>query len=259
VRRLLGALVVAMLVAGCVGSSEPAAPADPQPCGQVFNAVRCLVMTDSAATQLKTTREDITVLEVIPEPTPDVRDGETILTTRSGGPPIDVRVTRADGSTQVISMNCGGVAPMSNPACQDDPHVSTSSMLDGGYYDTLAESSPVPSLSPDALAEATTLRVDRLDVPIDHVGPYEVHVGELDVPNGVLTSVDFSLVDDWPPGVTILEGIRLDIRTLDGEPIENIYEHGWRDGTERVVAVLVFDVAHHDAGAVLSVRDVVVR
>jgi hypothetical protein len=39
----------------------------------------------------------------------------------------------------------------------------------------------------------------------------------------------------------------------------NIYDHGWIEGTERVEAILEFDVLHHDPGAVLSIADVVVR
>lgn len=247
-------LAATALVAGCVASAEPA---QPQPCREVFNAVRCLAMTDYAAFQLKVQREDIVAIDVLPEPTPEIKDGETILNMRSGGPPIDVRVTMTDGSTQLTSMNCVGIA--SHPACLDDPHLSTGSVMDGGYYDRPCCPSPVPSPASDAMAEATALEIDRLDIPIDHVGRYEVRVGEADLPDGILTTVDFALVDDWPPGVSILEGVRLEIRTLGGEPIRNIYEHGWREGTERVVAILVFDVFRYDPGAVLAIRDVVVR
>ena len=103
---------------------------------------------------------------------------------------------------------------------------------------------PVPSAAPDALADATELRIDRLDIPIEHTGPNEIELGEVLLPNGLLTTADFALVDDWPAGITILEGrVDLEIRsTVDGKPIWNIYEHGWREGTERVEAVLVFDV-----------------
>lgn len=249
-------LAVTAVLAGCIASGEPA---QPQPCRQVFNAVRCLAMTDYAAAQLEVSREDIAAIDVLPEPTPEVRDGVTILQTRSGGPPIDVRVTMTDGSTRLTSMNCVGIA--SHPACVDDPHLSTGSVMDGGYYDRPCCPSPVPSPAPDALAEATALQIDRLDIPIDHVGPYEVGLGEALLPNGILTTLDFALVDDWPPGVTILEGVGLEIRSLGagGEPIRNIYEHGWREGTERVVAILTFDVFRFDPGAVLSIRDVVVR
>jgi hypothetical protein len=106
------------------------------------------------------------------------------------------------------------------------------------------------------------LRVARLDIPIDHTGRYGVPIGEARLPNGILTDADLALVESWPAGVSILDGgVGLEIRSLDdgGAPIRNIYEHGWRPGTERVQAVLVFDVAHFDPGATLGVKDVVVR
>ena len=119
-----------------------------------------------------------------------------------------------------------------------------------------------PSITPEALAQAISLRIPRLDIPVDHTGRYEVPVGEARLPNGILTSADFALVEPWPAGVSILDGgVRLEIRALDdgGTPIRNIYEHGWRPGTERVEAVLVFNVAHFDPGATLGVKDVVVQ
>ena len=45
----------------------------------------------------------------------------------------------------------------------------------------------------------------------------------------------------------------------DGKRILNIYDHGWREGTERAKAALVFDVFRYDRGATLAIRNVVVR
>jgi hypothetical protein len=45
----------------------------------------------------------------------------------------------------------------------------------------------------------------------------------------------------------------------EGETITNIYDQGWRPGTERVQVVLVFDVAHFDPGETPGIRDVDVR
>jgi hypothetical protein len=261
VRRLGAAVLVAALVlAGCdaVAGIFPG-PARAEPCGQHFNAVRCLAMTDTAAQQLHTTREDVVAVEIAPDPTPEVRDGVTILQTRGGAAPIVLLVTLRDGSTHQVSM-CGGIP--SGPACADDPHVELHAMsLEGGYHDVPEGSSPVPSAAPDAVAMATELRVDRLDIPIDRIGPHEIVVGEAWLPNGLLTTADFALVDDWPQGVTILEGgVSLEVRSqLDGKMIWNIYEHGWREGIEGVEAVLVFDVFRFETGATLSIQDVVVN
>ena len=257
---VVAGLTIVFIVAGCDALANlVTAPAPtPQPCGQVFNAVRCLAMTDKAAFQLHTTREDISAIVVVPEPTPEVRDGVTILQTRSGGPPIDLLVTLADGTIHQTTLFCVGVN--TEPACVDDPHLDAHSIsLDGGYFDRTADATPVPSAAPDAIAEATELRIDRLDIPIDHTGPNEVVLGEAWIPNGLVTSADFALVDDWPSDVTILDGgVRLEVRA-DGRPIQNIYEHGWREGTELVEAVLVFDVFRFDPGAKLSIADVIVR
>jgi len=253
-------LAAAFVLAGCdaLANMVKGPAPTPQPCGQVFNAVRCLAMTDKAAFQLHTTREDITAIVVVPEPTPEVRDGVTILQTRSGGPPIDLLVTLADGSIKQTTLFCVGVN--TEPACVDDPHLDAHSISrDGGYFDRTADATPVPSAAPDALEMATELHIDRLDIPIDHSGPHEVVLGEAWLPNGLLTEADFDLVNDWPADLTIIDGgVSLEVRA-GGRPIQNIYEHGWREGTELVEAVLVFDVFRFDPGAKLSIANVVVR
>ena len=260
-RHPAAALALAALVlVGCdaLAGIIPVPPRGPARCGQLFSADRCRVITDQAASQLRLTREDVASIEIIPEPTPEVRDGVTILQTRGGAAPIDLLVTLTDGTTRQTSM-CGGIP--SGPACSDDPHIDVHSMsLDAGYRDVPEGSSPVPSVAPAAVADATELRIDRLDIPIDRTGHHEIVLGDLLVPNGLLTSADFALVHDWPPGVTILYGVYLEIRAKsNGKVIWNIYEHGWREGVEGVEAVLVFDVFHVDPGATLSIRDVVVR
>jgi hypothetical protein len=136
--------------------------------------------------------------------------------------------------------------------------------MHGGYYDGTAPQllGGRPTIAPDARADAMPLHISRLDIPIDHAGQYEVSVGEARLPNGILTAADFALVESWPTGVSIIEGgVGLDIRSLDqgGTPIRNIYEHGWHPGSERVEAVLVFNVTHFDPGATLGVKDIVVQ
>lgn len=53
----------------------------------------------------------------------------------------------------------------------------------------------------------------------------------------------------------------MEIRSLepDGRPFDNYSMHGWREGVERIEAVLVFEVRRFDPGAVLVIRDIVVR
>lgn len=252
-------LVAALALVGCdaIAGAFRGPPPTPEPCGQVYNAVRCLAITDTAASQLKTTREDVVSIVVIPDPTPEVRDGVTIFRTLGGAPRLNFLVTLADGTMHQVSM-CGGVDM--GPPCVDDPHLTASSVMQG-YHDVPEGSSPVPSAAPDALDMASALQIGRLDVPIDRTGPHEVVLGEAWLPNGLLTTADFALVDAWPSDLSIVDGrVTLEVRSkLDGKVIWNIYEHGWREGTEGVEAVLVFDVIHFDPGAMLSIHDVVVR
>ncbi len=255
------ALAAALILSGCdaIAGVFTRTPPGPEPCGQRFNAVRCLAITDTAASRLHTSREQVASIDVMPDPTPVVRDGVTIFQNTSGGRPIDLLVTLADGTIHQLTLFCVGVN--TEPACVDDPHLTANSVTRGGYYDSPEGASPVPSAAPDALAGATELRIDRLDIAIDRTGPQEVVLGAARLPNGLLTTAEFALVDDWPAGVSILDGgVGLEIRSmLDGRPISNIYEHGWREGVEVVEAVLVFDVFRFDPGASVSIRDVVVR
>jgi len=243
---LVVALTASLLATGCSQG--------PRSCRDVFNAVRCQAMTDYVARELGAPRKQVASLVVLPQPASDT------LVTRSGGAPVEVEVTLNDGSVHQVTLNCSGLP---GNECRDDPHLGAGSVMHGGYYDgTEAQiSGGRPTIAPDALADATPLLIPRLDIPVDHSGKYEVPIGEARVPNGILTDADFALVDDWPAGVSILDGVGLEIRSLDdgGTPIRNIYEHGWRPGTERVQAVLVFDVADFDPGAALGVKDVVVR
>ena len=67
---------------------------------------------------------------------------------------------------------------------------------------------------------------------------------------------------DWPTNISIADGVvSLVVRSLDDptRAFMNVHEHGRVAGVERVEAVLIFDVLRYDAGALLSVRDVVVR
>jgi hypothetical protein len=74
-------------------------------------------MADYAATKLHRTREEVASIAVLPAPTPEVRGGVTILTGRSGGPPVDTLVTLRDGSVHELSMDCGGIPALQ---CRDN-------------------------------------------------------------------------------------------------------------------------------------------
>ena len=269
--RALVAFALLVSIAACTApiGASPSRIESPgsatKACEATFSPVRCANMVDYAAAQLETSRDEVVTIEVLPPPTPEVIDGVSVI--NLGGATVDTLVRLRDGSVHEVSMGCGGISPIH---CRDDPQLQATSPTLNGYWDVPCAgeppdecASPMPPPDPEAIAAAKELRVPRLDIPIDHVGQYEVPVGEATLPNGILSIAEFEFASPgWPSDLTIAEGIvRLDIRSLDDpdRPFWNVYDHGRIEGTERVGATLVFDVLHHDPGAVLSIEDLVVR
>ncbi len=256
-------ILLAWLVAGCSMLAD-APPADPQPCGEVYGAQRCLAMTDEAASRTGRTREDVTGILIVPLP----RTENGALITRSGSG-FNVRLTFTDGKTSDQPM-CGGIP--SGPACMDVPRLEARSIVEegGGYHDVPCPDgspphtcgTPLPTLQAAAIAAARPLSVARSEIPIDHPGAYEIPLGQVSLPNGIATAASFGFVDTWPLDVSLKDGVaQIELRSLepDGKPFQNYFDHGWRPGVERAEAVLAFDVLWFQKGAVLGIRDVVVR
>lgn len=262
-RRLAAvSMLMAWLVAGCSVVADEALVSTP--CGEVYGAQQCLALTDEAAWRSARTREDVIAIAIVPLPT--TRDG--VLITRSGGG-FTVRLTFRDGTT-TETLACGGISR--GPACTDTQQLEArSSVADGGGYrdvpcpdDAPPHScgTPLPTLEAAAVAAARPLSVARFSIPIDHVGAYEIALGDASLANGVATMASFAFADPWPLDVSLRGGVaQINLRSLepDGKPFQNYYDHGWRPGIERVEGVLVFDVLWFEKGAVLGIRDVSVR
>ena len=281
-RPVAVSLLVIGSIAGCTApADEPSAagsvpsaarsavaderPADSQPCREAYSIQTCLAMTDEAASQRGRTRDDVTAIDIVPFPT---RDADGTLIIRSGGG-FYARVTFTDGTTSDVAM-CAGMP--SGPACLGEPRLEARSVLadSGGYHDVPCADppppegcgNPLPTLEPAAVKAAAPLTIGSVSIPIDHIGQYEVPLGEASLPNGVLSEASFGFTDPWPLDVSLSQGVAwIDVRSLepDGKPFQNYYIHGMRAGVERVQAVLVFDVLWFEKGAVLGIRDVVVR
>jgi hypothetical protein len=261
VRILVLSVLTVAIASGCSLVAGVAPAATPAACRQALSAARCTAIADRLAVDAGVQREDVITMEILPDPTPGVRDGMTILRTTSGGPSPEVRVTYADGTVDIVTLHCGGIASNSVPECMDDPSLGVGPQdALGGYHDVPEGSTPVPTLDPVAVRAGRPLRIDELEIPITRTGVQEVPIGDALVPNGVLRQAVFTLADDWPEDVTILEGgVRLEIRGEDGAVIWNVYDHGWRTGPERVEAFLVFKVSRFEPGATLGIRNVFVK
>ena len=138
--------------------------------------------------------------------------------------------------------------------------ISATKLLINNRWVEASSGKTFPTINPSIAAAGTVLLVSSLDVPIDHTGPYRLSLGEATLPNGILRQADL-YVEDLTPSDFLLtdEGVALEVLSRDdGQPIWNIYEHGWRAGLERVDVVIVFNVRVFDPGAVLRLRDIAV-
>ena len=249
IRRLLAASAVAAFLASACSMLPMSAEArQPKPCAVVYSVARCAAMTDIVAADIDKNRDDVTAVAIVPDAPP----GGVHL---SAGWHIRVRIALRDGSMHDKEI-CGGV--LHEAACLDDPRLQLRSAIDG-YRDVPEGSSPVPALQSSAKREASPIRVASLSIPIDRQGEQEVDIGEGSIPNGVWTVGTFEFAEPWPDDVALRDAtVVLELRSLErgGKPFENMYVHGWRDGVERVRAVLRFDVLWFRPGATLELRNV---
>lgn len=184
-----------------------------------------------------------------------------------GGSPIaDVTFTLTDGSDKVGSAYCVGIGQQYDPACTDHPEVYLEMPYGpaGGYHDIPCGTSgndcatPVPTVNPKA--PSVPLEIAAQDYPLA-VGHQEIVVGQATLPNGILSDARFSLADPTTQAFVVEGSVRLVVRSQDPTrgDFTNAYTQGWHPGSEVVDVVLVVDVVSITPGAVLEVRDLVVR
>ncbi len=263
-KRLVGVLLLAFAAPGCTVAAGLAPAPTPQPCEEIYSARRCLAMADAATELTPQTRDDVARILIVPSPPPD--DG--ILQSVGGATPITVRLLMRDGAT-LESQMCGGIGR--GPACSDEPPAweTEGDLIGGGYHDVPCAgeppdgcASPIPAIDRAIATGAEPIDVPSRSIAIDRAGGYEVVLGTGSLPNGVLSQATYRLPDPWPVDVTFTGNQpRLEIRSLepDGKSFGNAYTHGWREGLERIEAIVVFDVKRFDPGASIEIIDVVVR
>jgi hypothetical protein len=223
---------------------------------------RCAYIVDWALREAGVAAHEATV-ELLGDPGCDGNGGSCVRTTMFI---VRVRVTPGNGPASDHSVFCG-VGGERSLLCTETPRIALLSPTTNGYHDLPCGedgapehcASPVPSIAPSAAQMAVPLRVPSLTIPIDHTGRYVVDVGNAVLPNGILGEATATLPDDVRTDMLIPEWIWLEVIGEDGLPLRNIYEHGWRTGTERVHVRLVFTVDSFEPGASLEITNVVVR
>jgi hypothetical protein len=259
--RLLFLLAVAAItVTGCgigsiLGSSGgryPAACADLR-----FSDRQCAAMVRRAEGASGIRADDVVAVEILPPKS----DGNQPL---GGGMIARVRFHLGSGEIWTEEISCIGVGSGSDRVCSPDAYISLSTGVDhdvpcsGEAPEGCATLPPTPGAANRALARP--LHVPSIDVPIDHLGRYEIEVGAAGLPDGVLSQRAATLADPRPTTFWIDDGVRLEVRPLDPSrpPVGSVYREPF-DGVEPVTVFLVFDVTEFAPGGVLQIRDIVVE
>jgi hypothetical protein len=176
------------------------------------------------------------------------------------GTTVMLRVVTADGATHDLTLLCAGVAGAFLPECMPEPRIELQVAARDNYRDTPVGATPVPAIDPTAEAAAVPLDLPRIEIPISEPGAQRVVLGEATLANGVLREVRAAIGEPWPESVVLRGAIHFEIRPQSGgDPIENIYVHGWREGVEIVEVSITFNAAILRPGAHLTLVGVVVR
>jgi hypothetical protein len=267
VRTLLAIAIAAALVSSC-GIFQPggAAPTPevavpyPDGCG-AFNlsARRCKAILDWAVAQPAAAGRVPTSVEMLGDPGCGAGTDPHVLCMRSTSFIVRMRLHFEGGGASDESVFCG-VGGQYSLLCTETPEIPLYGSMFGGYWDTTgATPPPIPA---KFLAASRPLSVLALDIPVDHLGHYEIEAGRALVPMGILTHATVRLENPQTQALTVSEdGVRFVIRSAEpgAKPFNNLYERGWHDGVEEVVAVIAFDVTSFQPGAVLALRDLAVN
>jgi hypothetical protein len=226
-----------------------------------FSPSRCaaVIARARASAQPTIAADEVVSAEVAPPPAPDVGSLGSF-------PLAEVRLALVDGGTAKVVVRCGLPGP-SDRACNPDARIYIFGGVDHDVPCGTEEGGPdnpcatlPPTARPGSVAAAQPLRVAAFDIPLGRTGRYEVLVGEAGLPDGVLNERSARLVDDTPTTFWIDDGVHIDVRPDEPSrpPIGSIYREPY-DGVEPVHVWLVFDVVEVAPGAVLQVRDLVIR
>jgi len=255
---VLSALVVAGVVAGCDMLSGPGGAPYPASCASFeFSERRCAAIVARA----RQTAAD----EVSSEPL-----GIGLLHPENGSAQLGgyqvarVVFTQSDGTRVVEPVMCIGIPDGPGDAVCQEPSIG---IAGGANHDVPCTGEPPEGcatpivLDPEAVAAAHPLQLATFDVPLDHIGHYEVRVGEVGLPNGYLDVARAGVAEERPIDFWMDEPIRLEIRPSDPDrpPFGNVYDRGTVEGVEDASVWLVFDVTEVSPGAVLHLVDIDVR
>ena len=254
--------VVACVLAACsvLGLGRPTGGRYPDACASLdFPSRQCDAIVAVAQANASIAPETVTSMDILP---PSSQGGGLVGRRMVA----EVRFHRSGRPDQAEEVWCNGSGATRDSAlaCNPNARLGISGGLDHDVpcateaIETCATLPPSPRPAVQALARP--LRVPSLDIPLDHLGSYEVDVGDAGLPDGVLSTRSGSLAEPNPETFWIAEGIGIDVRPVDPTrpPVGSVYREGF-DGVEPVKVFLTFDVTELTSPSVLQVRDLVVE
>jgi hypothetical protein len=288
--RAIALLALGIVVAGCqllsgvVPGVDPNMPHPfPDGCAAFdLSPRRCTLIVDELARQGGISVSDATSIDLLGDPGCLDNNGVFRPCVRTTSFVVRVRFHLAGGETREVSQFCT-VGGQYSILCTETPEIELILPDQYGYHDvpcngepvrtaspaeqaanqTIPPTCPTPFPSPDpATASAEQpLLVPTLDIPIDRVGKYEIVLGKGALANGILDVTTMKAADPRPSNFFLRGGVWLELTSLKpgGLPFDNYFLHGRVDGTEPFSAQLKFEVMAFDPGAVLQIRDVVIR
>jgi hypothetical protein len=255
---LLAGLAFALAGCGVAGLFGPSGGPYPEACAQFEFAPRqCKSMVTRAQGQAGVTTPDVVSVDILP-PTQDnvVRIGGYMISR--------VRLHLASGTERTEEIWCIGIGGGEDDACNHDPAIGIGAPgvdrdvpCSGDSPASCATLPPTPR--PEIQAMARPLHIPVLDIPLDHLGWYNIELGVAGLPDGALTMSSVSVLDERPETFWIRDG-RLVIEPVDPSrpSVGSIYRDPY-DGVESVRVSLMFMVTELAPGAVLQVRDIVIE
>jgi len=285
--RAMALLALGIAVAGCqlLRGVMPGGDANvphPYPAGCAafdLSPRRCTLIVNELANQDGISVQDAISIDLLGDPGCGDPPEGCVRTTSFV---VRVRFHLAGGATREESQFCS-VGGQYSILCTETPEIELILPDQYGYHDvpcngepertaspaeelanqTIPPTCPTPFPSPDLATAAAEqpLLVPSIDIPIDHVGEYHVGLGHGTLANGILEVTTMQASDPQPSRFFLRGGIWLELTSLrpGGLPFDNYFLHGRVDGTEPFSAQLRFEVMAFDPGAVLQIRDVVIR
>ena len=258
-RSLVVVLVAASLaLAGCglVPQTEVAYPGGCVRLG--FSELRCRAIVSRATEQAGLQPDDVANVSFHADVPDRIDEGRQVVAV--------VRLSLRGGGERVEEVSCFArtIGKLDDPVCNPQAQIEVGAGID---HDVSCPGEPPagcwtlpPEPRPASVAVARPLRVDRLDIPIERIGGHEIEVGDAGIPDGYLTERTLTLANPSPDDFWIDGGIRLEVRSVDRPdmPFGSRYREPF-EGVERAKVFLVFQVSEASPGAVLEVRDIVVR